>query len=73
MTIQQHVSSIAEYKRCAFLKYCNENDINKHQLDELSISNNHHKLGLFYWFIIWIIIFILKTYDSFVYVRGSTD
>ena len=48
MSTKQHVTSIAEYKSCAILKYCNENGIKKYQLDDLSTSNNHHKLGMFY-------------------------
>ena len=51
MSTQQYVSSIAEYKRSALLKYCKENGIKKNQLDELSVSNNLHKLGLFCLFI----------------------
>ena len=48
MSTQEHGSSIAEYKRSAFLKNCNENSIKKYQLKELSILNKHHKSGLFY-------------------------
>ena len=47
MSTQQHVSSIANHKRSAFLKNCNENGIKKYQFDELSISNNHNQLGFF--------------------------
>ena len=47
MSTQQLVSSIAEYKRCAILKYCKDNGIKKSHLDELLISNNHRKLGMF--------------------------
>ena len=50
MSTQQLVSSIAEYKRCAILKYCNENGIKKSYLDELLISKNLHKLGMCYSF-----------------------
>ena len=64
MSTQQHVSSIAEYKRSALLKYCKENGIKKYQLDELSVSNNLHKLGLFYLFFKCIIVFIYKLYVS---------
>ena len=49
--VDENVGSIAEYKRCAILKYCNENGIKKSHLDEFLISNNHHKLGIFYSFI----------------------
>ena len=41
----ENVGSIAEYKRCAILKFCNEKGIKKNQLDELSISEKLHKLG----------------------------
>ena len=41
-----NVSSIAEYKRCAILKHCNENGNIKNQLDELFILNELHELGL---------------------------
>ena len=58
MSIQQYISSIAEYKRCAFLKYYNENGIKEYQSVELSIPNNQLKISLFYWFIILIITFI---------------
>ena len=51
MSTQQLVSSIAEYKRCAILKYCNENGIKKSHLDVFLFSNNLHKLGMFYSFI----------------------
>ena len=47
MSTQQHVSSVAEYKRNAFLKYCNENYIMKHQTDEISMSNDLQKSSLF--------------------------
>ena len=51
MSTQQHVRSIAEYKRYAFLKYCNKNCIRKNQLNELLSSNKLHELGLFcLWF-----------------------
>ena len=43
--VDENVSSIAEYKKCAILKYCNENGIEKNQLNELSISKKLHKLG----------------------------
>ena len=47
MSTQEHESSIAEYKRKAFLKYCNENGIEKYKLKKLSILNKHQKLDLF--------------------------
>ena len=47
MSTQQHVSSIAEYKICAILKYYNENVTKKSQLDELLMSNKLYNLGLF--------------------------
>ena len=47
MSTQQHVSSIAEYKIRAILKYYNENVIKKKHLDELLISNKLHSLSLF--------------------------
>ena len=50
MSPQQHKSSIAEYKRSAFLKYCNENGTNKYKLKKISNLNKHHKSGLFYCF-----------------------
>ena len=70
--LSKQKSSIAEYKRCAFLKYCNENDNKKHQLDKLSTSNDLLKLGIFYWFVILILIFILnymKVFSVFVIAR----
>ena len=60
MLTKQHGSSIAEYKRCAFLKYRNENENKKLQLDSLSTLNDLLKLGMFYWFVISILIFILS-------------
>ena len=45
--VDENVSSIAEYKKCAILKYCNENGNIKKQLDNFFISNELHKLGLF--------------------------
>ena len=47
MSTQEHGGSIAEYKRSAFLKNCNENGIKKYQFNELSTLNKHHKPGLF--------------------------
>ena len=49
--VDENLGSIAEYKRRAILKYCNDNGIKKSHLDELLISNNHHKLGMFHSFI----------------------
>ena len=51
----ESISNIAEYKKLAILKYCKENGVKKNQLDELSISNEFYKLGLFCFFIIFII------------------
>ena len=51
MSIQQHVSSIDEYKRSAFLKHCNVNGINKFQFEDILISNNVYGKGLFQFFI----------------------
>ena len=48
MKIDEDVSGIAEYKRCALLKYCNENGIKTNNLDKLSISNDFHLLGLYF-------------------------
>ena len=45
MKIDEDVSGIAEYKRCALLKYCNENGIKTNNLDKLSISNDFLLLG----------------------------
>ena len=53
MSTQPHKSSIAEYKRSAYLKYCKENGIEKNKLKKLSILNKHHKLGLFYCFVFY--------------------
>ena len=52
MSTQQHVSSIAEYKICAILKYYKENFIKKNPLDELRISNKRRKLSLFTFFVL---------------------
>ena len=46
--VDENVSSIEEYKRCALLKYCNENGIYRNQLDEFPISNELHRLSLCY-------------------------
>ena len=47
MSTQQHVSSIAEHKKIALLKFWNEYGTKKIQTDEISISNKHRKSGLF--------------------------
>ena len=44
--VNEIVSSVRENKRCAILKYCDENGIEKNQLDILSISNELRKLGM---------------------------
>ena len=49
--VHKNVSSIAEYKRCAILKYCNENGIKESHLEEFLVPNNLHKLGLCYSFV----------------------
>ena len=43
--VDENISSIAEYKRCAILKYCMEIGIEKNQLEDLLISKKLHKLG----------------------------
>ena len=43
--VDENVSSIAVYKRCAILKYCNENGNIKNKLDEFFILNDVHILG----------------------------
>ena len=43
--VDEDVSGIAEYKRCAILKYCNENGIDTNHSDKLSISNDFLLLG----------------------------
>ena len=45
--VDEDVRSITEYKRCAILKYCNENGNINNQLDEFFISNDVHILGNF--------------------------
>ena len=45
MKIDEDVSSIAEYKKCAILKYCNENGIDTNHFDKISISNDFLLLG----------------------------
>ena len=46
--VDENVGSIAEYKRCAVLKYCKENGIEKNNLEELFISNKLRNSGLYY-------------------------
>ena len=46
--VDEIVGSIAEYKRCAILKYCNKNGIENSHLDKLSISKKLPKFGLYY-------------------------
>ena len=46
--VNENVCSIAEYKRCAILKYYNGNDSIFNQLNELFISDDFHKLGMCY-------------------------
>ena len=60
-------SIIAEYKRCAILKYCDENGIRTNNLDELSISNEFRILGL-YCFVIFTIIFTFLKSMKFFYI-----
>ena len=63
--VDEDGSIIAEYKRCAILKYCNENGVKTNHLDDLSISNDFHLLGL-YCFVIFTIIFtFLKCIEVF--------
>ena len=63
--VDENVSSVVEYKRCAILKYCNENGIEKYQLDKLSISNELHKLGKSYFFLTSIRSIILEVHKIF--------
>ena len=48
--VDENVCSIAEYKRCAILKYCMENGIEKNQFENLFISKKLHELGLYSFF-----------------------
>ena len=61
--VDELVSGVAKYKRCALLKYCNESVIEKNQLDILSNSNELHKLGMSYYFLTSSI--ILELYENF--------
>ena len=63
--VDGYLDCIAEYKRCAILKYCNEYGIEKYQLDMSSISNEHHKLGMCYCFLTRIICIILEVHEDF--------
>ena len=45
--VDEDGSSVAEYKRCAILKYYIKNGIEKNHLDELSIPTDFNFLGLF--------------------------
>ena len=49
--VDEDVCSVAVYKRCAILKYCDENGIEKNQFDTLFISNELHKFGMSYCFL----------------------
>ena len=50
--VDENLGSIAEYKRCAIVKYCNENNGEKYQLDMLSVSDELQKLGFYNCFLI---------------------
>ena len=58
-------SIIAEYKRCAILKYCEENKIKTNYLDKLDISNEFQILGLYCFVIFTIISTFLKSMKVF--------
>ena len=58
-------SIIAEYKRCAILKYCEGNGIKTSYLDELDISNGFQILGLYCFVIFTIISTFLKSMKVF--------
>ena len=60
-----NVSSIAEYKRCAILKHCNENGNIKNQLDELFILNELHELGLTFCLYLSVVNIIFLNIDFF--------
>ena len=62
--VNEDVSSVAEYKRCAILKYFNEYGIEKYQLDMSSISNELHKLGMHYFYLLSIICIILEVHEN---------
>ena len=63
--VNENVSSVTEFKRCAILNYCDENGIEKNQLDTLFISNELHKLGMSYCFLTSIIYFVLEFYKNY--------
>ena len=65
--INEDVSKVAEFKRCAILKFCNENCIEKNQLDILSFLNEVQNLGMWYCFFTSITSISLKFYDFFMY------
>ena len=46
--VDEGVSNVTKYKRCAILKYCDGNGIKRNHLDKLSISNYFHILGLYH-------------------------
>ena len=58
-------SVIAEYKRYAILKYCEENVINTNYLDKLDILNEFQILGLYCFVIFTIISTFLKSMKVF--------
>ena len=65
--IDDDVSSIAEYKKCAILKYCNENGIKTNNLDKLSISNDFRLLGLYFFVLFSKIFTFFELYESFLH------
>ena len=56
--VDENVSSIAQYKRCAVLKFCNENGIENNQFEILFISKKLHELGLYSLFKSIILIYV---------------
>ena len=63
--VDENVGSIAEYKRCAILKYCEENVIKTNYLNKLDISNEFQILGLYCFVIFTIISTFLKSMKVF--------
>ena len=63
--VNEVVSSVTEYKRCAILKYCDENGTGKNQLNILSIINKLQTLGISYSLIISIISITFEFYENF--------
>ena len=63
--VDEDGSSIAEYKKCAILKYCNDNGIKTNNLDKLDISNKFQTLGLYCFNIFTIIFTFLKSMKVF--------